>query len=245
MDKLEHLKISYANRINNERIGLNKLSNNEDPYYIIPFFEGDNVVYALYAMYIEHDFAKARSCFYKAARIREFMTITYDRRFMDTGIYDLANAFLSDNSAIINRVCHLRNKVINETDMGYQICNAAQNILLNNFDELDLNIGRIERFLKLPRFAPLAGLKDYFKGFLQNDKDKITQGLNDLLAARKKRNIDPLISKFFSTDTAGYCKLAWLKGYEIDLQSPFVPVELMRIEPLKYYEDYDFLNATS
>jgi hypothetical protein len=170
------------------------------------------------------------------------MSNVYDRRIMDSGIYQMSYALLSDKADLIQRYSVLRNKVNHETGIGYQLPNAVQNIILEAWDKLDWNIHCLEKLVKLPRFKWCAGVINVLNGFKHQDKTIIEKGLHELLATHVKRNdSETLICKFFSTDTAGFTKLAWLKGYEIDLKSPFVPIELMQIKPLDYYEDYPFL----
>ena len=241
MDKKQHLIQVFENFRNDESKVFEKIKNPENRPYYIPGLAGTNETLALYAIYIEHDFKKARLYYYKAARVKEYSTITYQRDISNVGIYDIVDALLSDDPLIIKRYSTIRNARQDETNFGFQIFNAAQNILLDDLEKLDKNIHQIERFLKFKQFEPINGLLDYFNGFKNQDISLITQGLENLLSKRKKRTFNPLTAKFISIDTTGYNKLAWIKGYEIDLKSPFVPIELMPVKPLEHYEDYDFL----
>jgi hypothetical protein len=125
--------------------------------------------------------------------------------------------------------------------MPYQYSNSVQNILLEDWDKLEWNIRCLTRFVAFDKFKVYGSALDILNGFRVKDPELITKGLQEFIMTHAKRNRDPLICKFFSIDTAGFCKLAWLKGYEIDLHSSLVPIELMPIRPLDHYEYYDFL----
>ncbi|MFA6248093.1 MAG: Imm49 family immunity protein [Mucilaginibacter sp.] len=242
MDKFEHLKNRYADSLKDEAVYFEKMKEPDGAYFYIGPLEYTNIDYALYQMYIEHDYKKARASFYKAAWIAAYMSDTYDRRVMDNGMLEISFAMFSDNKALIERYSRLINKINNDTSMPYQYSNCIQNILAENWDKLDWNIHCLTRFVKMKQFAMYAGIIDILNGFKAKDEELIRKGLEDFIATAKKRNKDFLgIHKFFSVDTAGFCKLAWIKGYEIDLKSPMVPAELMPIEPLEYYPEYDFL----
>ncbi|RZJ63862.1 MAG: hypothetical protein EOO47_27820 [Flavobacterium sp.] len=241
MEKYKHLNEVNDNWINNEKKALNKLKLKEDPYYIIPYLEGANATFSIYSVYISHNALYAKNYFYKAARIAEYMSIKYDRRIIDSGINQISYALLSDNVDLIQRYSILRNTKNHELNIGFQLPNAMQNILKGDTVKLEENIRNLERFVQVPRFKCWASLVDVFKGFLAGDFAAIELGLQQMLQTHLKRNKDPLVPKFLSIDTAGLCKLAWIKGYEIDLKSSLVPIELMPVKPLDRYEDYDFL----
>ena len=241
MNNYEQLMSSLENRLVQEKLGIEKIENGEDGYFVIPFFEGDNIVFAINQIYIKKNYQQSKKYFYKAAVVAEYMSKKYDRRIIDSGINQMSYALLSDNKELIERYSVLRNTKNHELNIGFQIPNAVQNILLGNTDKLEENIHNLERFVKVPRFKWWASIADVFKAFIAKDMKLIESGLHQMLQTHKKRNTDPLISKFLSIDTAGLCKLAWIKGYDIDLKSELVPIELMPIQPLDTYEDYDFL----
>ncbi|WP_448699771.1 hypothetical protein ACFGVR_21930 [Mucilaginibacter sp. AW1-3] len=243
MDKIDHLESIYKNRINDEAIVFEKIKEIDNIYFFVPSLEGTNLLYAIRSIYIEHDYLKAKNLFYKAAAVADFMYRKFDRRVIDSGLYQMSYALLSDNKDLIDRYSVMKNPINHETGIGYQLPNAMQNILLDQWDKLDWNIHCLERFVKMPRFNSLTGVVDVLNGFKQKDAGLLEEGLKQLLSTYKKRREgDPLIYKFFSIDTSGFTKLAWIKGYQIDLKTPLVPIELMPVNQLEHYETYDFLN---
>ena len=51
-----------------------------------------------------------------------------------------------------------------------------------------------------------------------------------------------LRKEYISIPALTYTKLAWLKGFELDINHPLVPRALLPVQPLeKYVDEYDFL----
>lgn len=241
MEKIKHLSTVFESMQCDETLVRNKIENSENRVHFIPGLKNTNVIKALHAIYIEKNYLKARQYFYLAARIEEYMSLKFDRRIIDSGTFPISYAMLSDNEAIIKRYAILKNSINDTTNIGYQLANAVQNILLNRLDDLDINIRNLERFVKFPKFKWWSGSVEVFKGFRSSNMNDIKAGLMQMLETHEKRNTDPLVPKFLSIDTAGYCKLAWHMGYQIDLKTDLVPLELMQVQPLLHYEEYDFL----
>jgi hypothetical protein len=242
MDKFEHLLNVFNDRANDENFVFEKIKDEQNIYYFVPSLEGTNLVYALHSIYIEHDYYKAKNLFYKSAAVAEYMYVKFDRRVMDSGTHQMSYALLSDSPDLIKRYSMLKNKINHDMGFGFQVPNSMQNILLEQWDKLDWNIHCFERFLKMPRFAGWKGLLTVLIGFKERKEVLIKEGLQEFLLNYKKRKEgDQLIYKFLSVDTAGFTKLAWIKGYEIDLKTTLVPIELMPVKPLEHYDTYDFL----
>ena len=237
MDRYEHLETVFQERQRDEVMVATKINSGEDPEMYLPFLEGTFTVFAVYWMYFKEDSMEARSFFFKAARTAEHMSARFERPVIERGIYPMSYALLSDSRELIQRYSVLRNKKNNELTIGFQIPNAMQHILMGRMEDLSESIRKLERFVQVPRFKWYSSLVEVFKGFLLEDASKIEAGLQLMLKDHKKRNTDPLISRFLSVDTAGLCKLAWIKGYEIDLKNELVPLELMPIRPLDHYRD--------
>ncbi|WP_345333714.1 hypothetical protein [Mucilaginibacter defluvii] len=225
--------------LNDEAKVREKLKEPYGAYYYIPSLEGSNIVFALYEIYVNQSFQASKQFFYRAALIPEFMLTKFDQSLL---MYRISYALLSDNAKLISRYSILRNKVEGEINIGYQLPNAVQNILLEDWGKLDWNIHCIGRLVKHPKLIHLEGYHDAFVGFRNDDQTLIEQGLKKLIDKPKKLDDNQLFPRFFSRDAAGLNKLAWMRGIEIDLKSSLVPVELMPVQPLEKYEGYDFLD---
>jgi hypothetical protein len=242
MDRIEHLKTTFLEFQNDEDIVRKQINDEiENKKIVLPGLKGTNAMKALYAVYIQNNIDYAKQCYCNYAEISVYMSEKYDRRVIDTGINDISYALLSDNIDLIQRFSRLKNTINAINSFGYQLPNVMQNILLNNDEKLLDNIRDIKRFVKLPRFAAYVPTVEVLNGFVNHNAEEIKVGLEGLLKTHRKRNNHPLISRFFSIDTAGLCKLAWIKGFEINLSNELVPQALMPCKPLDNYIPYEFL----
>jgi len=241
MRSIDHLIQIYNRVIGDEKMVAEKIKDPSKISYFVPPLEGTNVIYAIYSLCIKQNIREAKIRFHNAASVAEFASNNLNRRVMDTGTFQISYALLSDNSELIKRYSVLKNPVNNDTSMGYQLANSMQNILLDEWEKLDWNIRGIKRFVCHSKFKWYAGVVPVLNGFRQKDAAMIELGMNELLTTHLKRNKDSFTSEFISLDTAGFNKLAWIKGYPIDMKSEFVPQELMPIKPLENYPQYKFL----
>lgn len=75
------------------------------------------------------------------------------------------------------------------------------------------------------------------KGFIEGDKDAIVDGLNWIVSERAfevRQNMGAC--RYFSYPATAYLKVAWILGYEIEIDSSLIPMHLMPIQPLEKYE---------
>jgi hypothetical protein len=91
-------------------------------------------------------------------------------------------------------------------------------------------------------------LKDYcfYKALAQGEVEKMESVLQELLSSEvlKKRSHDEngFTQDLICTPAVIYAKIAWRHGYEIKVNSPYVPAEWLSNEPLKEYNNhYNFL----
>jgi immunity protein 49 of polymorphic toxin system len=82
-----------------------------------------------------------------------------------------------------------------------------------------------------------------FEGLLEKDINKMTEAIKQLIKDHKKRNKHMGIAKeYILIPALTYTKFAWIEGFEIQIDHPFIPKEFLPYRPLKNYEDkYDFL----
>jgi hypothetical protein len=86
----------------------------------------------------------------------------------------------------------------------------------------------------------------FFKGFLKNDQLMMVEGIKELVKPRlhKKHNDFFIVQKkYLSFPAILYAKLAWLKGFEVEIESPLVPRELLPHRPNAHYDD-SYSNST-
>jgi hypothetical protein len=232
----------YNRNINDEKFCLQKIQIPNEKYYYIRDFEFINEEFALYDMYVQHDYDMARKHFYKAAVTGEYMVRKYDV-LMHTQIYKICQALLSDNNKVIESYMVLKNSKWSETFLGYQFNTAIQSILKDDYEMLNRQIIGLKKSVtktKPTGAKAFAGCVNVFEGILNKDKDEIEVGINELIKTKGKRDELLLFKDFFSIETTALAKLAWRKGYEIKVESSFVPIEILPIKELEEYPGYDF-----
>jgi hypothetical protein len=81
--------------------------------------------------------------------------------------------------------------------------------------------------------------QDFFSLLLKQDKE----GLQALIENQAKiKSANELEGRFLAGFAAVHAKLCWYRGIEVQIQNPLVPMELLPIEPLDFYDvEYDFL----
>jgi hypothetical protein len=82
----------------------------------------------------------------------------------------------------------------------------------------------------------------FFEAFLEKNKEKMEEAILLMVKKYHKRRYDmPLLSKIISIPALTYAKLAYIKGYELDIDHPLIPKELLAINPNSEYWEYDFM----
>jgi hypothetical protein len=232
----------YAMFLDDEKFNLQKIQIPEEKKNYIGFAELNNRGLALHAMYVLQDFDKARNYFYKAAICGEYMVRMYDE-LMHTSIYKICYALLSDNSKVIEHYKDLKNTKWDENFLGYQFNTAIQSVLKDDNETLKKQIEGLKKSVTkpIPKGAKAyAGCVNVFEGLLNKDKTQIKTGINELVKTIGKRDELTLVKDFFSIETTALAKLAWRKGFEVNVQSSFVPKEMLPIKELPEYPGYEF-----
>jgi len=242
MDKINLLHSFYERSIEDEKFLLSKIIIPEEKAAFIGSFEGNARYFALHSMYVKKDFLMARQYFYKAAVSGEYMVRKHDW-LMHTSIYKICYALLSDNSKVIEHYKELKNTKWDENFLGYQFNTAIQCVLKDDAEILKKQIEGLNKSVTKgsPKGAKaFAGCINVFEGLLNNEKKQIETGINELVKTIGKRDDLTLVKDFFSIETTALVKLAWRKGFEIKVESSFVPKEMLPINELQEYPGYDF-----
>lgn len=87
--------------------------------------------------------------------------------------------------------------------------------------------------------ALAAAGEDFFSLLLKRDKD----GLQALIEGYAKiKSAQELEGQFLAGFAVIHAKLCWIRGIEVDIKNPLVPMALLPVQPLATYDvEYDFL----
>jgi len=83
---------------------------------------------------------------------------------------------------------------------------------------------------------------DALEGIMERNITKVEQAIH-VLATKDhlSRNDESIFNELISIPATGYAKLAWLKGLEVETNSPLIPKELLPINPNDEYWEFDYM----
>ena len=113
-------------------------------------------------------------------------------------------------------------------------------------EELAKQVDLLEKKKEVKRHQWIEPDYQFFKGYLNKDLAQMEEALKTLVSKKvhKSRNVHMSIfmQPYMSVPAILYAKLAWLKGFEVVIDSPLVPKELLPHRPNAHYDDtYEFL----
>lgn len=227
---------------NTEKSVLNLIKNPDELYFQLGFLEQPNIVFACNFI-VNKEFDYAKNTFYRIAGIN----ITLNKLF-DTSMFSSSKVFcyplLSDNQKLINHYLSYEDNSLKTFTASF--AKAIQSCIKNDDIELAKQIDLLLKYTSKKTWEKnFVGCVDAFKGILQNDKLLIDKGINDLIAKHDKQDHPAVVKDFINLEATTIAKLAYKKGFEVQIESPLVPKELIPTKELDHYESYDFLAPIS
>ncbi|MFD0914081.1 Imm49 family immunity protein [Methylophilus luteus] len=153
-------------------------------------------------------------------------------------------ALLSDSAKAIQAVGMANPRFIraagNQPQSIYFWVHMYQLVMLNKMDEVAQRLEKAKTQTKKHKRKELVEGKDFFSLLLAKDK----VGLENLILEKAKndKTDNPWIGGLIAPIPTIEAKLCWLKGIEVEIGHPLVPMELLPVKPLDHYDDiYDFL----
>jgi len=157
-------------------------------------------------------------------------------------------ALLSDSPKAIEGVGLVAPRFIraagNQPQSIYFWVHLYQLVMLNKMDEVAQRLEQAKTQVKKQQRQALIEGKDFFSLLLARDK----AGLEKLILEKAQNDKttehdNPWIGGLISIIPTIEAKLCWLKGIEVEINHPLVPMELLPIKPLAHYDNvYDFLD---
>ncbi|MDZ4314749.1 MAG: hypothetical protein U0989_08295 [Azonexus sp.] len=146
---------------------------------------------------------------------------------------------LSDSPEIYDWLTHAELKAKDDVKTPHFHWHQFQLVLRRDDEALRQTIALVaKKGRKHDKALSQAG-QDFFSLLLKQDKE----GLQALIENQAKiKSVNELEGQFLAGFAVVHAKLCWYRGIEVQIQNPLVPMELLPIEPLDFYDvEYDFL----
>ncbi len=199
---------------------------------------GDYDIIAMGEYVLNHNINKSKNIYYNMAMgLKEAVDLIYakypEEPFSMTRHLDMYYGILSDNKELILDLFERLGKRERD-DRGHietRMNGWALKYIILGEDEKAL-----EYIEKLEKRKGTRGLEIVFRGILDNDIDKIHEGLEFMVKKhRRSKAFDPY-DKIFNYEVIAIAKVAEMRGFDIKFDNPMAPNEFIKIRPLEKYE---------
>ena len=155
------------------------------------------------------------------------------------GTDDLASILLSDHIELYERM-YAGNRLNLEQDRSggshWQL--AMWQIATSHWDGLEATVDDLKK-IDEPNsiFHDIDIYYSIYSGFLNKDKAVLEKALNELELPkyRKVRQQHVTLEKYISLYTTALAKMAWMHGMEVEIDSEYVPKDILPYQPLEEY----------
>jgi hypothetical protein len=195
--------------------------------------------FAIKSIFIDYDLSMAKLCFYRYGVLCEQAISKYNERSLEYGMDQFGNVLLSDCQELIMRYANLTNSSFEiMTSRGHSTpIYIMQCILKEDWNEFERAMV-IMKTKTVPRHKlELDAL--FFEALAERNKEKAEAVIGEFLTPKqhKRRNkLKVILNEFISHPAIGYTKLAWIKGLKVEVDHPFIPKELLPVQPLPNYD---------
>ncbi|MFI7867533.1 Imm49 family immunity protein [Ectopseudomonas khazarica] len=146
---------------------------------------------------------------------------------------------LSDSPEIYNWLAHAELKHKDQLKTPHFTFYQFQLALRRDDEALRETIALVARNGGNRNKALAQAGQDFFSLLLKQDKE----GLQALIENQAKiKSVHELEGQFLAGFAMIHAKLCWCRGIEVQIENPLIPMDLLPIEPLDFYDvEYDFL----
>lgn len=202
-----------------------------------------HIALAIHDYYVKGEIASLKQHLHVATKLKIASIALDDYQRFQVG-NEIRYALLSDNPALIDAIAKLEPPYFlegrsNPLNAEFKV-HMWQLAIRGDYEALQAKVERLAKNgRKKDRELPAQG-KDFFSLLMRGDK----QGLEDLITQHAKvKSKDVFTEDFMCFEGTIEAKICWLKGIQVQIDSPLLPMDLMPIEPLEHYDDvYDFLS---
>lgn len=238
------LNKAFERDISNEIYWLNKIDNPIEKEYSLASLSNINRVFFLYSYFYDKNLKQSKNHLYKVAMCKAFYI-----EMAKLNAYEVLNTFifpvLSDSTEVIERY---KNYPFPKMEYAIDSFNtrfaqAIQSILRDDYKSLEQHIEILYKRSRKGWEKQYIGGIIAFEGLLLKNKEQIEYGIYELLKTHHRQNHNSIDSNYINYEATGIAKLAYRKGFEVQINSPLVPFDLLPIEELDEYEKYDFFKS--
>lgn len=212
------------------------------PDQIIPGLAAPAERFALECFFIKDDLDEAKNWFYVSALASTVGIERYGRDLMRFST-PLNFAMLSDCKALQERLARLtypaREARLVKRDFDLSV-RLQQRLLLDDYHGAQADYEALLPSLVKKAYGRFGPDMLVFEGLINRDMERLETGMAQLLEKSmvRYRNKDsiPGIGEWLSHPAMWYAKLAWIKGMEIQIDHPMVPMALLPVSPLPEYK---------
>ncbi|UXP33177.1 immunity 49 family protein [Reichenbachiella agarivorans] len=199
-----------------------------------------NEYFFLGKAFIENDIQGSKAYLYKMGMVNSYYSEIGSR-----DIFEVVNTFtfpiLSDSSTLISR--YLTYEPIQYFDaFSTFFGQAVQSVMKKDNLSLERSILGLEKHSKGGWEKNFEGMVTAFKGILNKDKDKVEQGIYELLGKHDNQGHPPITKEYINYEATTIAKLALQAGINIEVDHSLVPKGLLQVNELENYKGYPFFD---
>jgi hypothetical protein len=212
-------------------------------------FAQDAITKGMQCWYVGHDLTAAKQWFYLAAKCTAISTTKPVGNETFWALHPFMFPLLSDNLDMIALYATL--SPLGRDDKP-TFTERRSDLKSNEFDIYLVQLALQKDDTKLQEHLAIYKAKNYKR------QSKYKIGMIHFMEALLKGDVaqmesaiaplgewelgNPTTEDFLASYAVVLCKLAWLRGYEVQVDNPLVPMEFMPVAPLAHYDDvYEFL----
>ena len=236
-----HLKMGADSYLEDKNILIDNIKNDTSRLYSLNV---DVCSYGMYQFFVKKNIEEAKQYFYLSGKLTVYDILLNNEKLHRPIEEKIAFLLISDNKKLIEQFSKVRQSTYDSDIKEFLTINpSVQAILRDDWEHLKELIGYLKYNVENTR-----GWKQYqadlmfFESFLEDDSKKMKEAILLLATKYHKRRYDMLLYReLIAIPALGYAKLAYIKGYELDIDNPLIPKELLPIKPNKEYWDFDFM----
>lgn len=253
--RLDHIRRHTENSESSiERKAHNIKHNLGDPSACAMGLSSHAAASAMYSWFSNRDIKAMKQWFYVAAKLDQlYYKMEEANPEIGRGYPELFKPILSDNEPLIDWFAHY--------DLAYDM-KRAENHKTHDFWSYQTIVALrgdwprlIERCESIINDPPGASREQkylvdhhFFLALARGDIDKMQSVLQEIVSPKAiKSRLDfetGYTADLISTPAVIYAKIAWRHGYQVKVDSPYVPAEWLPVAPLEHYDShYDFLKS--